>query len=324
MKKFRYLIFILSIATMVLAGCEKELSFDEGGENHNVIALSIVVSPDTTLEAIVARTYRTGVIDVDQEEEAFKVAASLKNATVTYSVNGAAPVAMAYDSERMRFRSDYRPKQGDVITIAASEQYFPSVSASMAMPQAPSFKILQTRKYQLEYGLDWLETDNFYDGGQDTVVDITLRLKDVSAATKNYYRLKVRSLTEKVVDGKVVYDANDCFSSSDPLFKDIRLTKPRKGWWKEFSNVFDDNLFNGKEYECVITSRLRKGDVGKRIIVVEFQSITEDLYHYLKSVMLYQVTDRNTFTEEVQIHTNVDGGMGIAGALAGTKQTLAF
>ena len=65
MKRLKYLISALSIVAVVLTGCEKELGFDEGGENLNVIAISMVASPDTTLEAIVARTYRTGVVGTE-------------------------------------------------------------------------------------------------------------------------------------------------------------------------------------------------------------------------------------------------------------------
>ena len=64
--------------------------------------------------------------------------------------------------------------------------------------------------------LDQLET-GYFDGGQDTVVDISLRMKGLEPS--GYYRLNVRSLTEKVVDGKTVYDTNDCYHSYDPLFR---------------------------------------------------------------------------------------------------------
>lgn len=218
----------MSIVAVVLTGCEKELGFDEGGENLNVIAISMVASPDTTLEAIVARTYRTGVVGTEGTNvvETFLKAATLRFATVTYSVNGASPVEMVYDAEHCRFRSDYRPKAGDVIAVSASEQNFPSVSANFTMPTvAPTVEIVRTRKYQQDHLLDQLET-GYYDGGQDTVVDISLRMKGLEPS--GYYRLNVRSLTEKVVDGKTVYDTNDCYHSYDPLFQDIRLSKPRK------------------------------------------------------------------------------------------------
>ena len=79
MKRLKYLISALSIVAVVLTGCEKELGFDEGGENLNVIAISMVASPDTTLEAIVARTYRTGVVGTEgtDVEETFLKAATM-------------------------------------------------------------------------------------------------------------------------------------------------------------------------------------------------------------------------------------------------------
>ena len=169
----------MSIVAVVLTGCEKELGFDEGGENLNVIAISMVASPDTTLEAIVARTYRTGVVGTEgtDVEQTFLKAATLRFATVTYSVNGASPVEMVYDAEHCRFRSDYRPKAGDVIAVSASEQNFPSVSANFTMPTvAPTVEIVRTRKYRQDHLLDQLET-GYFDGGQDTVVDISLRMK---------------------------------------------------------------------------------------------------------------------------------------------------
>lgn len=89
----------------------------------------------------------------------------------------------------------------------------------------PTVEIVGTRKYQQDHLLDQLET-GYFDGGQDTVVDISLRMKGLEPS--GYYRLNVRSLTEKVVDGKKVYDTNDCYHSYDPLFQDIRLSKPRK------------------------------------------------------------------------------------------------
>ena len=66
MKRLKYLISALSIVAVVLTGCEKELGFDEGGENLNVIAISMVASPDTTLEAIV-RAHTARVLSARKE-----------------------------------------------------------------------------------------------------------------------------------------------------------------------------------------------------------------------------------------------------------------
>lgn len=158
------------------------------------------------------------------------------------------------------------------------------------------------------------------------MVDIRLRLKGIDAS--KYYRLVVRSTTEKEENGQIVWDTNEYFHSADPIFKDVRLMKPRHGWCKNFSNVFGGEAANVEEYECVVTTRLRRGDVGKRIVEVELQTISEDLYHYLKSVMLYEVYAQMSLderTESVQIYSNIDGGYGIAGGLVRSpKQRIAF
>ncbi len=74
--------------------------------------------------------------------------------------------------------------------------------------------------------------------------------------------------------------------------------KPRHRWYQNFSNVFGGEAANAEEYESVVTTRLRRGDVGKRIVGVELQTISEDLYHYLKSVMLYEVYAQMSLDEQ--------------------------
>ena len=59
-------------------------------------------------------------------------------------------------------------------------------------------------------------------------------------------------------------------------------------------------------------------------VVVELQSLTPDLYHYLKSTMLYRTLDMDSYTEAVQIHSNVSGGWGIVGGLAGDRHVVPF
>lgn len=57
---------------------------------------------------------------------------------------------------------------------------------------------------------------------------------------------------------------------------------------------------------------------------IELQSITPDFYHYLNSVWIYRITDRDAYSETVLIHSNVDNGWGIVGALATERHTIRF
>lgn len=339
MKQVKYIILALGVVVAMLTSCEKELDFNGSEDAIEAIGITVLASPDTTLEAIVARTVpftEISAYDYDirknpnAEEfikEMFKTSLVLETATVSYSVNGSTPLPMHYSQDSHNYRCDYRPKVGDVIEVFASDSSYPSATAKFTVPDAPSgyVEIVSGSKYKQDKTIDQLETGRT-DGGSDTVADVRLRLKGID--TSKYYRLVVRSTTEKEENGQIVWDTNECFHSSDLIFKDIRLMKPRHGWYSNFSNVFGGGVVNAEEYECVITTRLRWGDVGKRIVEVELQTISEDLYHYLKSVMLYEVYAQMSLdeqTEAVQIFSNIDGGYGIAGALVRSpRQRIVF
>lgn len=117
---------------------------------------------------------------------------------------------------------------------------------------------------------------------------------------------------------------NDIFSSADIIFKDEQLTKENRGWPAYFSNVFSDQLFNGREYEFTVESRLRKGTAGSNYVVVELQSITGDLYSYLKSVMLYRITPQDSYTEPIMIYSNIEGGWGIFGGVSTDRHIISL
>lgn len=344
MKSLKYFITAFSIVFIMLTSCEKELDFNGSEDPIEAISISVVASQDTTLVAMIAHTYPFSDSEVAKYDDRlhhnplqseygtnylFQTSAVLKTATVSYSVNGSSPRPMTYDSDTYCFCSDYQPKLGDVIQVFASDSNYPSASAKFSMPAEnnSSVEIVESRKYEQDQTLDLLETNDYLDSsGCDTIVDVTLRLKGIDLS--KHYRLVIRSMIEKEVDGQMVWDTNECFHSADPIFKDIRLTKPRKGWYSNFSNVFAGTDVNAEEYKCVVTTRLRRGDVGKRIVDVELQTISEELYRYLKSAMLYQVYIQYPIGEQsetVQIFSNIDGGYGIAGALVRSpRQRMVF
>jgi hypothetical protein len=164
-----------------------------------------------------------------------------------------------------------------------------------------------------DYEIDW--------EAQDTIMRITLRLTD-PAQERNYYRLKVRSIGEKPfnisrVDSTVNYVFSDIYTSGDVIFMDNTLTKDYAGWPAGFSNVFDDHLFDGQSYTFSVEARMRTG--RNQRVVVELQSLTPDLYYYLKSVRLYRATDQDAYTEAIRLHSNVVDGWGIVGGLSSER-----
>ena len=195
------------------------------------------------------------------------------------------------------------------------------VQSVTVVPEKGNLEILST---EVLYSENYTAFDDWMDiAALDTIMRITAKITDPPGEL-NYYRLKVRSIgyyldTSNGEDG---YFMSDVFSSADVIFKDERLVKRYWGWPAGFSNVFDDHLFDGKEYTFTIESRMRWGSDPH--VTVELQAITRELYNYLKSVMLYRITDQDSYTESIQIYSNVNGGYGILGALNGEKHILYF
>lgn len=78
---------------------------------------------------------------------------------------------------------------------------------------------------------------------------------------------------------------NDVFTSDDEtLFKDTDIYAKRGNWPRYFSNIFSDQRFNGTQHEFTISVDLVAPREQTKLIV-ELQSITKELYFYLKSLM---------------------------------------
>lgn len=244
----------------------------------------------------------------------------IKDADVFLTVNGNYHGQMVYDEFTYTYKSSYVPKEGDKLCMRVETDSFPAAESEIHIPYGRKMQLVSWEKVYSS-NKDRVVEDQMYDYmGQDTVVRITLRIMDPEVV-QDYYRLKVRGYAlSSYSDGSVAYIHNDIYTSADIIFKDEQLNKGYRGWPAYFSNVFPDQLFNGKEYEFTVESRLRKGDAGTNYIVVELQSITKELYYYLKSAMLYRITDQDAYTEPIMIYSNIDDGWGILGGVSSCRQ----
>lgn len=324
MKTISYI--IAGLVGVLLSGCEKILEF-EGEITEPKIVITALANPDTLFSVRIAHsTFFTYVSPEDQDAiiDGVPVSADeraiIKDAGVSCTVNGTQTFSMPYNPDTKSHESGYRPLPGDRITLNVAAEGYADAGAEVEMPARVRLEILGK---EVLYSKVSVVYDEWVESGLDTIMRIRMKLVDPPGVA-NYYRLKVRSMADytavtpdETIEG---YLQNDVFTSSDVIFQDERLVKRYGGWPAGFSNVFDDHLFDGKEYECFVETRM-PGENNPRV-VVELQSITRDFYNYLKSVMLYRITDRDSYTESIQIYSNVDGGYGILGGLSGEKSTL--
>lgn len=347
-------IFILhSIVFLVIqTACETTLPADISEDEEWGITLNAVASPDTTFSAYVTRCYpnwnapeyayknevQTGYWEpapyldyyhsmLYQNHDSIPFNSSkgydlikksvLADAKVELTVNDATNYPMVFDTLMLCFQSNYRPMPGDRIEVRISDTAGKQTVARTEVPHPQKLEILDVNTEILWTWMQDSTLNKIVISGDRSCANIRLRLHD-PAGEKNYYRLVVRGYCRSLILPDSAPDVWDTYSSSDPIFRDERLTSEWGQWDAFFSDVFDDSLFNGTSYEFDIKAH----DGGWYnsewpSYLISLQSITEDYYHYLKSLQLYRITRTDAYNEGVYFHSNNEGGWGVLGGITG-------
>lgn len=327
METLKYI--LISLLFLALSSCEKNIDFNHGDTLIEGVTINALAVGDTVFIASISKAYpfyRMKAMEGDlfwiyegmqmeQYDDFFRDSALIRDAYVQLVVNDTQRYKMNYDADTYTYKSTYIPKGGDNVMISVEAFDFPIAKSKIQIPYPQSIEVVSCEKiYSPNNGM--VAEGNMYDYmGKDTIARITLKIVD-PGNVQNYYRLKVRGYALSYYsDSSIAYMHNDIYTSADVIFKDEQLLKGYRGWPAYFSNVFSDQLFNGRDYEFVIESRLRMGELGTNYAVVELQSITKELYYYLKSTMLYRITNQDAYTEPINIYSNVDNGWGIFGGV---------
>ena len=285
----------------------------------------------------------------DYRDASYYEQAGIFDAEVTAVVNDSQTLHLTFSAEKKAYTCDYRPQVNDHIVLKAkSPQAINEASASTTIPSKPKIEVV---KHEV------LRDSSYYEVNQltsyaDTIMRITCRINDVGG--NQYYRLRIRG--ERSVISETWYNPRygreskyeylvrmqDIFFSADQLFVDARLNQNFGGWPAYFSNVFDNSLIQGKDYTFTLDSpkpdehfsrsSAQEGTTGEMIfetkmvgdefpprVMVELQAISPELYRYLKSVVLYRVSESDAFSEPIQIYSNVQHGWGIFGSLSSNR-----
>lgn len=284
------------------------------------------------------------------------------NAQVEVQVNGQANYIMNFDEKSMCYKSTYIPQEGDHVVVKAKMGVIntevvlmneETLTAEATVPAKPKIEIvghevLTVNPYKYINDLTF-ETDS--------IMRIQLRIKNTGG--NSYYRLRIRGIGMGYSIGGVsdsfttrwdthpYYAIQDIFFSDDELFMDSRLTTNFGGWPAFFSNVFSGQLLPGGDYSFVVDSpkvpysppyrewMTENGDTVDLShvneipflptqVAVELEAITEDYYHFLKSVELYRIANDDANSETILIHGNAVNGWGVLGAMSYDRHTIYY
>ena len=354
MKHIKTIMALMFFLAMTACEKEIDISFKNATNNITINALVVpdtVVTAYITEAAnldyfgtLLTRSdyYDYDKIDMSKDfelsyDEVFKESC-LTEAEVYLTINGSDTYLMKYNKNTYSYNSEYTPRLGDEIRIDVSSKsnskeqiQLDNASATAKLPSmTPKIEVMETEiKYKAkpyyEVGDDIddetgeiMHISDYW--GADTVMILKLKISD-PGNEMNYYRLKIRSVgASRLYAGSMSaavmkYSAVDMFDSDDILFYESDLGKGYGYIPANFSNVFDDELINGKEYEFTVETRMRRLSEITPYVVVELQHLSPELYYYLKDIEIFRISDFDLYDNPIQINSNVTGGWGMFGAM---------
>ena len=324
----RFNLLIISLLA-ILTSCEKEIDFSE--QYDNGIAVYAIAVPGEPFSIRLSRSFTvndnpTVVFShyssyYSELDTLYRTEIVINNAQVEVTVNGADKYAMTYNPvSPYAYNCDYVPKEGDNISVKVRAPGYHDISASTKIEKIQRAQIAKTEVVYKDNGDDGSiivgnPLDRF---GVDSVMSITLKIND-PVGEHNFYRLRVCGVAEKeqALVGTITfkqYNLSDVFTSDDIIFSDNMLTKPFGDWQAGFSNVFDDHLFDGQEYTFTVESRKRNGDNPH--VILELQTISQDLYYFLKSYQVFRISTDDVYMTPIGLYSNIKDGWGILGSLS--------
>jgi len=326
MKQIRFVLGITALFLMV--SCEKDIEFS-GKITEPLLVVNSLATPDTILTVKVTESKFFLSNGYTYEP--------VTDATVKLFVNGVLNQEMVHLANGI-YESDYMPVSGERLHLEVSAPGFETVESEVLVPEKTSIisidtTISLTDSYPMLNG-------NYYGSASNTTYlydtvgyyynneyNITLNFKDPSEEV-NYYRLAV--MAKKTFDDTTIVESYSFFEFTDIVSGNSAANESSIFDFQSTSNtynVFSDELFDGDEYplkfkvsQSVINYKPGFEGQGyyernpeKVELLIDLQSISKSYYLYLKTVSSYS-GDGNFFSEPVQIHSNIDGGIGILGS----------
>ncbi|MDR2472997.1 MAG: DUF4249 domain-containing protein, partial [Tannerella sp.] len=293
----KQIILIATLLLLSLFSCEKNIEF-KGKQQAPLLVINSILSPDSLLTASASKS----LFFLSDEENT-----AIENADIQVFVNGEQVGKYTFSHSDSAFIDiltsikgqsyyflDYKPKAGDRIRYEASAPgLLQGVECETVIPQPT--EIIS------------LETESVKNPNRGYGMDFKIKFQD-TPNEKNYYRIAVYmryrawgyyypgmniiTLPLQVTSDDMVFDSNAPTSGF--------LTDETDG---SYTTVFSDDLIDSKEYtiKChASVDGFSPEDVED--IIVQFISLTEDYYFYLRTLEASSEQGDTPFSEPVQIY----------------------
>jgi hypothetical protein len=315
----------LAIMTLISVSCEEEIRF-RGEKIDPKIVIYSLLQPDSMITVSVAKSHAVfeeryvpkqitdAVVKLYRDDEFVE--------TLTYVVPEPQPEYYSAVPYSKYVSQGVKPIYGSTYRIEVEMAGMKKASGMARLPDIVPVN-----------GLDTIE-DQQADG--NILMEAKVRFSD-PGGKNNFYRIAARSAEGMYYGDKSVpwspgtpvsiYE-NDCSyaSSNDPVIS------PQKEEQDLFDmqiyntyHIFSDELIAGKEYALTLELSHRWPDTDYyefSLFNFELQSITEDLYMYLRTSSAHMQTNDAYIIEPVLVFTNIENGLGVVGAMSSSTVTL--
>jgi len=317
-----------------LVSCQKDIVFN-GDTTEPLVVVNSYITPDSVISAHISES-RFFLNDTTTFKE-------INNANVSVWVNGTFKEKMTY-SENGIYLGIFKPSIGEIIKLIVKVPSKMDVSSEAIINPKPDIISLDTtdiwtdERYLINYssyntvGGPTVMTNDTIAIVNGHQINYKLKFKD-NGSENNYYRLVVITKETYVTIDKMTKDTiteirnNYNFNFTDVVSGNNTGNDPLSivgNSANNLYNVFSDELFNGKTYslsfvtnEDVYTYKPEylygQETPVKQTVNIYLQSISKDYYLYLKSRPVASA-GTDFFSEAVQIHNNIVGGIGILGS----------
>jgi len=322
-KYFQY--FILFMLFGILISCEKDIEFN-GEIAQPLVVVNSFLSTDSIATAHISKSrfFLSNNSFFD----------SITNATVSIFVNGSLKENLTHQRFGL-YQGTYIPKPGDNVSMVVKvPQYEGEVTSSTSIQNKSNILSVDTTitiKFSDSIFYDKVVVGHIFHYD----CDIKLRIRD-NANEKNFYRLVAKkhhlSTPEHPIWNRGYFISFKLEGFENQPGNLINFLEDSESWQDE--HLIPDDFFNGKElilkFRTDFTSVKLKPEyehlsflrVGNESLNINLQTISKDLYLYLKSRRAAQNLADGFFAEPVQIFNNIRNGLGILGAQTNNEYLL--
>ncbi|HPX76572.1 MAG TPA: DUF4249 domain-containing protein [Bacteroidales bacterium] len=306
---FKYIFLFSILASLIFSiACEKTIDIDIEDSKPKIV-LNAEINPDSTIKVHISRSRH--ILDIAN-------LSTLNDAEVKLYEDETFIGNLIYDASISCYCINYKPIQGKNYKFVVSHQQFETINASAKILEKIKPISIDTSRSFGQYG--------------EEILNASIRFKD-PGNEKNYYMLKLRSKYKAeiwdpdLITIDTIYEGPDTTIIDisqggyyyadviDPMYFSSNDLNLEDGDYLR-SLVISDELFDGKEYALKISIDAFSLPYGydTSIVYIDFHTISQDYYKYLRSEKKYQNSSGDPFSEPVMVFTNVENGLGILGS----------